>query len=231
MSAALGKPAAGRRVSIQPALGLWLLVLGAAANPALGPRDARAAEARPDLTGSWVLDAARSDDPGAVLREEPRDASGSRGGALSRVARGVVIFGIPVGSLPLPGGGSSRSTEAAEAIVDVDYALRQVSELRILQQGDATQLEYGRRLVSFEHGAVTETAHGTVRADWDGDEFKVDHELDDGTKVVETYRFDAATDRLHWDLSLKRKRSKAVDISRIYERRDARGLNFAALDP
>ena len=129
-------------------------------------------------------------------------------------------------------GGSERGAEEAEAIVDVDYALQSVPELRVLQQGHATQFEYGRaELVSYEHGVSAETEHGTVTADWKGREFRIEHALDDGTKVVEIYRLDPRLDRLHWDLTLERKKAKTVEIARVYARGAAGGLNLAATGP
>jgi len=188
-----------------------------------------AADDRTDLTGTWVIDTSISDDPGQALRDA-RESSSNGSGSLARMARGISVFGIPIGSLPLPGGGSRSEADDAEAIVDVDYLLANVSEIRVLQQAKATQFEYGQNeLVSYEHGVSGETEHGTVLADWDRHGFTVEHDLENGTRVTETYVLDPATDRLHWDVSVRRKKAKAIEISRVYDRKTSHGLNFVAV--
>ena len=58
---------------------------------------AAAADSRGSLAGTWSLDDG-SEDPVRAL--DPRNGGDGLG---RRIARSVTVFGIPVGSLPLPG--------------------------------------------------------------------------------------------------------------------------------
>jgi hypothetical protein len=187
---------------------LLLMSAGVVAQPA-GP---------PDLTGTWVLDKPHSDDP-ARPREE-RSSRGGGSGVARQVVRGISVFGIPVGSLPVPAGHEAEPLEADD-LPGAEQALSEVTHIRILQESSATEFDYGGALTAtYQHGRVSQNPDGTVRAAWNGDVFEVVHELESGTKVTETYLLDAAQ-VLHWLVRLKQKKADAVVVERVF-RREAR---------
>ncbi len=184
---------------------LWLLTVDATAQPA-GP---------PDLTGTWVLDKPHSDDP-ARPREE-RSSRGGGSGVVRQVVRGISVFGIPVGSLPVPVGHEPEPLEASD-LPGAEQALSEVTQIRILQEGAASEFDYGGALTAtYQHGRLAQNPDGTVRAAWNGDVFEVVHELESGTQVTETYLLDAA-EELHWLVRLEQKKADAVVVERVFRR-------------
>jgi hypothetical protein len=183
-----------------------------------------------DLTGSWILDESASDDPAAVIRDASSH-SGAAGGKLKRVFGGVSVLGIPVGSLPLPSGASSAEPpDPEESAGQAAYTLEAVHEIRILQQRDATEFDYDHRaLVSYQHGVAVETSDATVEADWHHDGFVIEHDLDDGTKIVETYRLDDVRQELDWKVRFKARKADAIEIERVYYREKAPGANLTSV--
>jgi hypothetical protein len=170
-----------------------------------------------DLTGTWLLDDSLSDDPALVVREESSQGGGS--GIGRSVVRGINIFGIPVGSLPLPSGSSDESSPE-EAFAASAYVLAKVTEIRVLQEAAATEIEYSDgTTVTYRHGVPDEREAATVLADWDDAVFEVEHRLANGNKVTENYRLDAATDELRWMVRLKPKKGAAAEIERVYYRK------------
>jgi hypothetical protein len=196
-----------------------LLALGLIASP-------RAQDS--PLTGSWVLNDALSDDIASVMQEASSADRKKLDGGLKRFARSVVVFGIPVGELPLPSN-ASKSSDEEQQWGDSGYVFDEVTEIRILQQDDATQLEYGNeRLLIYRHGVAMELDHETVEANWHRNELVIEHALDDDGTIVETFRIDPASHRLAWTVELERKKAKAIEIVRVYERKTATGLDFVS---
>ena len=93
------------------------------------------------LAGIWTLDTRASDDPVRVLRD------GDHGDGIGRrVARGVSIFGIPVGSLPRSAG--DEPVEPDEDLRGVEHVFESTHRLSIEQQTEATQIRYGNALAT-----------------------------------------------------------------------------------
>ena len=119
-----------------------------------------------DLSGTWTSNEELSDDPASILRDAANDGAGSSGGLLRRITRSVSVFGIPVGSLPLPSGSSAPSADEDEP-THAGYTLRAIRELKVLQDARATELDYGgTELVAYRHGEVAETDNARVLAEW-----------------------------------------------------------------
>lgn len=204
------------------------LLLAATLMTAALPGGARGDEA-PTITGNWILDESRSDDPAKAVREASTQSGHKPDGALRRFARSVRIFGIPVGGLPLPSGQSKQDSEVPDELSHAPYILQKVDTIRVLQEDAATQLEYGTGdLVIYRHGERIDAEDATVEAGWRQGSFVVEHELEDGTKITETYRVDTSYDELHWTVTVRAKKAEPIEITRVYERARGRGLNFAA---
>jgi hypothetical protein len=195
-----------RAAQLRAALALLtFFTIGAAAQPA----------AHPNLTGTWALDKPHSDNP-AHPREQSSSHSGGSGIGRS-VIKGINVFGIPVGSLPLPTGHEPEPLDADD-LPGAEQALSIVTQIRILQEASATEFDYGGPLTAtYEHGRRSEDRDGSVRAGWNGDVFEVVHEYENGTTVTETYLLDGADD-LHWLVRLKQKKADPVVVERVYSR-------------
>jgi hypothetical protein len=172
------------------------------------------AEGELDLTGTWLLDQSLSDNPTKVLR----DASSTRGGdgLGKRIARSVSVFGIPVGSLPLPSGGGDEEEES-EADDPPENALQPISRIRILQDAHATELEYdGSTTVAYRHGIREEREDRSIVASWKNGALEVEHRLADGSKISESYVLNSAAEQLEWTVRFKPNKGDAAEIRRVF---------------
>ena len=168
-----------------------------------------------DLTGTWELDDSLSDDPVAVLRERSSPSGSGLGRA---VVRNISVFGIPVGSLPLPSGNDDEPTEVDEAAGPAAYTVSVVERLGIVQEAAASTFDYGNATrVRYPHGVRQESDAGTVVAEWRGGGLEIEHRLSNGTKITETYELDAV-DQLHWTVRFKERKGDSVVIERVYYR-------------
>jgi len=167
-----------------------------------------------DLTGTWVLDDSLSDDPVAVLRERSSPSGSGLGRA---VVNGISVFGIPVGSLPLPSGNDDEPADIDEAAGPAAYAVSVVERLGIVQEAAASTFDYGNATRVYPHGVRQESDAGTVVAEWRGGGLEIEHRLDNGTRITETYELDAV-DQLHWTVRFKEHKADGVVIERVYYR-------------
>jgi hypothetical protein len=173
------------------------------------------AESQVDLTGTWLLDESLSDNPTKVLR----DASSTRGGdGIGRqIARSVSVFGIPVGSLPLPSGGDEEQESEAED--PPENALQPISRMRILQDAQATELEYdGSTTVTYRHGIREEREDRSIVASWKNGALEVEQRLADGSKITEAYVLNSAAEQLEWTVRHKPEKGESVEIRRVFYR-------------
>ena len=200
----------GRTRSTRALQGTVGLLVGLCAAAALAR-----AESTADLTGTWVLDDSLSDDPAAVLRER---SSGGGSGLGRQIVRGVNIFGIPVGSLPVPTGGDDESQEPEDLAGPAAYTVAAVERLRILQESAASAFDYDDATsVIYQHGIREESEAGTVLAEWRGGTLEIEHRLSNGTRITETYELDAV-EQLHWTVRFKAHKGDGVVIERVYYR-------------
>jgi len=124
--------------------------------------------------------------------------------------------------LPVPAGHDPEPLKA-DALPGAEQVLSPVTRLRILQDGAATEFDYGGSLLAvYKDGARAEARDGTVHAAWNGDAFEVEHRFDGGTKITETYKLAASGEELHWVVHLKQKGADAIAIERVFERDGAR---------
>lgn len=163
------------------------------------------------LTGTWTLDRRESDDPERVLRD------GERGGGFgSRVARGVSIFGIPVGSLPRPERTEKDEEHLEEAVRGIDHVFETTYRLVIRQEEGLTEIRYGTEpTLQYRHDAALERDGVVSKAKWQGGVLEIEHELANGGRATERYSIDRRSGDLHWTVCLKPRREDAVDIERV----------------
>jgi hypothetical protein len=173
------------------------------------------AASRPDLTGTWELDASRSDDP--MVAQKEHESSGGPGMA-RRVMNGVSVFGVPVGQLPLPSKGETEPL-GPDDLPGAEQVLSTVKSMRILQEESATEFDYGGWTAAYSHEGHTLEGDRTVSASWHGNDFEVVHRFDDGTKVTETYYVGATGQDLHWVVRLDQKGADEIQSERVYERK------------
>jgi hypothetical protein len=175
------------------------------------------AASRPDLTGTWELDASRSDDP--LLAQKEHESSGGGSGAARRVINGISVFGVPVGQLPFPAKEAAEPLEPDD-LPGAEQVLSTVTRIRILQEESATEFDYGGAwTAAYTHEGRAQDADEAVSANWHGSDFEVVHHFDDGTKVTETYHVGATGQELHWVVRLKRKGADEIAIERVFERK------------
>lgn len=166
------------------------------------------------LTGAWTLDQRASDDPQRVLRDGERGGSGLG----SRVARGVTIFGIPVGNLPRPERDEDEE-DLEEALTGVEHVFEAIYKLAIRQEGDVTEIQYGTEpTVAYRHGSAIQRNGATARAEWQDDALTVEHELADGARVSERYAVEPRSGELRWTVRFKRRKESTIEIERAFYR-------------
>lgn len=179
-----------------------------------------AADAGDSLAGTWSLDDRSSDDP-------VDEIGGKHGGnGLGRqIIRSVNVFGIPVGSLPLPGDEEEKEEPLTPQQVAgaLAYVFEATYKLRITQNGPTTEIRYGnsptmiyRTPSTFEHDGWTS------KVEWRDGELTIEHERpSDGAHVSERYWVEARADELHWTARFKRAKSGSVDVKRVFYRAPA----------
>lgn len=197
-----------------------LLLLGATELPA---------QDTASLTGSWLLDEERSDDPGEIV--EKADHGGTVGRILRSTSGSVVILGIPVPELPRDTERSKPRSHDSASLVKSGHVLSAIDRLTITQDREATELLYDTlKAATYEHGVPLNTGYSTVVASWNGDKLVVEHSLIGGAEITETYELDSRADELHWNVRVKNKDIRTIRVSRVYRRAEApaSSLNFSA---
>jgi hypothetical protein len=179
---------------------------------------AAAADAHDSLAGTWSLDDGSSDDP--VRAIDPRNGGDGLG---RRIARSVNVFGIPVGSLPLPG--DDEADEEPLSPGQVVGALAHVFEatyrLRIAQDEKITQIVYGNAPTITYRTPETVARNGwTSKSEWRDGKLMIEHvRTADGATISERYWIQTQADELHWTARLKRPTKKGtVDVKRVFYR-------------
>jgi hypothetical protein len=189
------------------AVALLLPVAGAAA----------AADPADSLAGTWSLDDRSSDDP--VREIDPRNGGEGLG---RRIANGATIFGIPVGSLPLPGDDEAEEEALSpqQVVGALAYVFEATYRLRIAQNETVTEIRYGNSPTILYRVETVERNGWTSKTEWRDGELTVEHErAADGAHVSERYWVDARADELHWTAQLKRPKKKGtVDVKRVFYR-------------
>src|SRR6185503_4140767 len=180
---------------------------------------AAAAESSDPLAGTWSLDDRSSDDPVEAI-------GGKHGNGLGRqIARSVNVFGIPVGSLPLPGDGEEEEEPLTPEQVAgaLAYVFEATYRLRITQNDAATVMRYGNSpTLSYLTPSNFEHDGWTSKVERRGSELTIEHERpSDGAHVSERYWVDARGDELHWTARFKRAKSATVDVKRVFYRAPA----------
>ena len=179
-----------------------------------------AAAGEPELSGNWVIDESRSDQPHEVLDDAMRRGSGG----LGRVRTGVSIFGIPVGDVvDLAKDGDAQTQREEEPREDVHrHVSDAIDALVIVQDVDTMRIDYdGIHTFLYRNGATMSDGDATIRADWRGGFYVVEREPTGRAKVVEEFRLERG-DRLYWSVSTELESGKNVEIRRVYDRADTR---------
>ena len=178
---------------------------------------AAAADSGPSLAGTWSLDDRSSDDP--VHELDPRNGGEGLG---RRIVNGATVFGIPVGSLPLPGDDEKEEDPLTpEQIVGaLAYVFEATYRLRITETDAATEVRYGNAPSIVYHDSDTLQRSGwTSKVELRDGELTVEHErAADGAHVSERYWVEPRADELHWTARFKRAKGKAVEVKRVFYR-------------
>lgn len=176
-----------------------------------------AAESRGSLAGTWTLDD-RSEDPVRAL--DPRNGGDGLG---KRIARSVNVFGIPVGSLPLPGDDKADEDPLSpqQIVGERAYVFEATYRLRIAHDEKVTQIVYGNAPTITYYPPETVARNGwTSKSEWRDGELTIEHvRTADGATISERYWVEARADELHWTARLKRPTKKGtVDVKRVFYR-------------
>lgn len=182
-----------------------------------------------DLSGSWTLNAAESDDPSQVLQD--MRSQGERAGMQPQGRR-------PSGGGPpsgmggrRPSGGARPGGVAAETQQQAMQRTRQLiqrSRMRlVVSQDDSTlTLVYGRgdSLRIDANGRKLEQDLGEDfkienKGEWKGREFVLERRVENGGKITEKYFLSPERDRLHVISSVELGRMpRPFEFHRVYDR-------------
>jgi hypothetical protein len=179
---------------------------------------AAAADSGDSLAGTWSLDDRSSDDPVDEIQ------GGRHGDGLAkRIVRSVNVFGIPVGSLPLPGDGEEEEEplSPAQVVGALAYVFEATYRLRIAQNDAATQIVYGNApTISYLTPSTFQHDGWTSKVEWRDGELTIEHERpSDGALVSERYWIESRANELHWTAQFKRAKKKGtVDVKRVFYR-------------
>jgi hypothetical protein len=170
------------------------------------------------LAGAWSLDERSSDDP--VHELDPRNGGDGLG---RRLVKSVNVFGIPVGSLPLPGDDEAEEEPLSpqQILGPLAYAFEATYRLRIAQGDAATEIRYGNASPTvYRTPSTFELGSGwTSKVEWRDGKLTIEHErAADGAHVSERYWVDARADELHWTVQLKKPKTGAVNVKRVFYR-------------
>src|SRR5688572_14233589 len=180
-----------------------------------------AAESGDSLAGTWSLDDRSSDDP--IDEIDGRQGGDGLG---RRIVKSVNVFGIPVGSLPLPGDEEEEEDPLTPAQIvgaSLAYVFEATYRLRITQNDSATEIRYGNAPSNIYRAAATFQHDGwTSKAEWHDGELTIVHERPaDGAHISERYWVEARANELHWTVRMKRPKKGTVDVKRVFYRAPA----------
>jgi len=195
---------------------IWVLMLGTGAAwlPVLAADPS-------DLSGEWVIDRDASDEPADVLEPTTRRSSGRFGG----VRAGVSIFGIGVGDVTdlLPeraGGGTEPQDEARRELGKLQRHLTEsLTKLDIEHSPEELRVVYDDLgIYIYRTNQTVEYADTTVTAEWRGDRYIIEREVEDGPSVTEVFRLDGSGSTLHWTVTIDLEARRDVTIDRVFVR-------------
>ena len=144
-----------------------------------------------------------------------------------QIVKSVNIFGIPVGSLPLPGDEEENKedplTPAQIVGPSLAYAFESTYRLRITQNDSAIEIRYGNAPASiYRANTMFEHDGWTSKVDWRNGALTIEHERPaDGAHISERYWLEPRADELHWTATLKRHKKGTVDVKRVFYRAPA----------
>ncbi|HET7609788.1 MAG TPA: hypothetical protein VFL84_13995 [Gammaproteobacteria bacterium] len=180
-----------------------------------------AADSRDSLAGTWSLDDRSSDDP-------VEEIGGKHGNGLGRqIVKSVNVFGIPVGSLPLPGDDEENKedplTPAQIVGASLAYVFEATYRLRITQNASATEIRYGNAPANiYRDGGMFEHDGWTSKVEWRNGALTIEHERPaDGAHISERYWIEPRADELRWTATLKRPKKATVEVERVFYRAPA----------
>jgi hypothetical protein len=173
------------------------------------------------LAGTWSLDDRSSDDPVDAIE-------GKHGNGLGRqIVKSVNIFGIPVGSLPLPGDDEGEKedppTPAQIVGASLAYVFEATYRLRITQNDSATEIRYGNAPANvYRDGVMFEHDGWTSKVELRNGALAIEHERQaDGAHISERYWVEPRADELRWTATLKRPKKGTVEVKRVFYRAPA----------
>ena len=182
---------------------------------------ASAADSGKALAGTWSLDDRSSDDPVEAIE-------GKHGNGLGRqIVKSVNIFGIPVGSLPLPGDDEGEKedppTPAQIVGASLAYVFEATYRLRITQNDSATEIRYGNAPANvYRDGVMFEHDGWTSKVELRNGALAIEHERPaDGAHISERYWVEPRADELRWTATLKRPKKGTVEVKRVFYRAPA----------
>ena len=180
-----------------------------------------AADSGGSLAGTWSLDDRSSDDPIDEI-----DGKHGGDGLGRRIVKSVNVFGIPVGSLPLPGDEEEEEDPLTPAQIvgaSLAYVFEATYRLQITPNDSATEIRYGNAPSNVYRTPATFQHDGwTSKVEWRDGALTIEHERPaDGAHISERYWIEARADELHWTVRMKRPKKGTVDVKRVFYRAPA----------
>jgi len=196
---------------------------------------AAAGTQHPDLSGSWVLNQALSDNPRDMM--QGRDSSGApRGGGGGGMRGGGRRGGFGGGGFGGGAGGGGRGSfgggrggmsdeqrtrmrQTMQLVMNAPAALAVVvgdSSVTLVAEGDTLLLPSNGRKVHRDAGDDSEGAVD-ITGKWQGNDFVVERKVSGGGKVTEDYMRAPEGKQLYVIVSFQGGRGREVMFRRIYD--------------
>lgn len=199
-------------ISRHPAVAIAVLLF------MFGPSLANA-DSKPDLSGTWELNAAMSEDPKEKLRQAGKSAGRTGGGRGRGFGGGGRRAGGSKGGSRDGGLRDSGASQGMNGLMSNSTLMAKTLEIQ--QEALQVTLSYGDQVMTFNtdgQGTMLADGASVALAGWEEAQFVIEKTVNGGPKIFERYTLSPDGKQLHVGVTIKSERlPKPVVVYRIYD--------------